>query len=988
MGTETLPDNTTVAAGLLIKSSDFLTVISAMQAAFVGRNTSGVPASGQSLGTSLYPWGNVHTDTLTVDGSVIDLSGIVSPANRIVSGKTRTTSGQPLFIDPDGTTNAFTLEGLATNLVLSIDSDTVTVSTDIDETGLTLAPSSNNTCTINDTTFNDQYNSKYYGEIDAEQTTITIDAAESEITSRVGQMIALKTDTSEIMWGWLKSTTEFVSVKRGYFLDKDGAPIVRETLIDNEVLTLLETGWIFVENDGTTLDVSYLTPVYSFTEPATTTGQYWYDMTNQTWKRYSGAAFVQINRVPVGLCVMDTTDCIAARAFDFYQDYKDVNSIDLEVFSDEVIRSKSVDNIINVYGTKIQIPYSMITFDNTADMETGSVAKDFLYYLYMSTDGERFISVERPYNRIGDLKGKYHPYNNWRYIGAALTDATSDWLRIVSVDSTEDIELITTDERDREATIRMIMALKINTSDSLQTLISSKKVVTDQFISNAGIDTVNSSNVYYQSGNKRITNDGVGGFSTTRYLGTELENKIDVTDNFTPDLVWIKNEDFTDDHNLYDVIRGVTNRLSSNLTAAEASDPQSLKTFTGDTGNGFTLGTAGRINRSGDYFVAWCWACPTHKTTWAGAGTDPTTERTNTNTGMSIIQYTGNSTGAQTQTFNHSLAAVPAWILVKKLSSGGSVKNWCVYHQCCGDNPADPGDNPEDYYLSLDLTMVQADSTVWNDTAPTGETAPGAKDGTFTIGSDYINNENGETYIAYLFAEVAGFSKFGTYEGNGTTQGIPAGTPGSATGFGFEPEFILYKNIDDVTSWVLNDNTRGAPNNLYPNLTNVEDQTDNGPSSIDSDGFTVTGNLVESNKSGDTYVYIAFGAKGAALDIDLITEAQTAQETPERAILSALFEQPDSDVTLNTDLKAYGTRIAGAESQTVSATDGDGKPYWVQGDLKKAFDVNASIEQIRAAFDLSGQGAGTALSVRLVGANTKKTYFEGLDVDYRGTDDE
>ena len=279
MGTETLPDATTVAAGLLIKSSDFLTTNAALQAALVGRNTSGVPASGQSLGTALYPWGNLHSDAITIGGSVIDVSQIVSPANRIVSGAVRTTSGQPQFLEADGAAATVKILGLTTNLILSINSASVTVNTDISETGLTTAPAANNTCLINDTSFTDQAESKYFGEIDSQKPIITIDAVGSEISGRVGQFIALKTGTSEIMWGWLKSATEFMNVKRGYFFDDSLAPIVRETLANNDTLTLMETGWIFVENDGTTVDVTYLTPVYSYTAPGSpATGQYWYDI--------------------------------------------------------------------------------------------------------------------------------------------------------------------------------------------------------------------------------------------------------------------------------------------------------------------------------------------------------------------------------------------------------------------------------------------------------------------------------------------------------------------------------------------------------------------------------------------------------------------------------------------------------------------------------------------------------------------------------------
>jgi hypothetical protein len=435
MGTETLPDSTTVAAGLVIKATDFLTVIASLQGAFVGRNTSGVPSAGQSLGTALYPWGPIRGNSLIIGGSLVDVSGLTAEPNRIISGKTRTTSGQPAFLDPDGTAATVTILATATSLELNIDGTAVSVTADVSVTGLTTAPSTNNTCAINDSRFIDQAESKYFGESDSIYPTITIDTVGSEISSLVGQMIALKTGTSEIMFGTLKSATEFTDVKRGFFFDDSNDPIVRETIADNDTLTLMKTGWIFLENDGTTDDVSYLTPVVSYDSPGSpATGQYWYDLTNKTWKRYSGSEFVVSNKMLLGIAIIDSTNCIAARSFDFYNDFKDDNTIDLEIFSDEIIKSSGVENIVNVYGSEIIYRNSKLNFDNSSasDFETGSVAASTRYYLYLTTDGQEKISTERPYDRTGDLRGKYHPYNNWRHVGRAETDSTSDWVNVLS----------------------------------------------------------------------------------------------------------------------------------------------------------------------------------------------------------------------------------------------------------------------------------------------------------------------------------------------------------------------------------------------------------------------------------------------------------------------------------------------------------------------------------------------------------------------------
>lgn len=474
MGIGNLPDNTTVAAGLIVLSADFLKVISALNGSLIGRNTSGVASSGQSLGTALTPWGNIFGTNLIIGGSAIDVSGLTAAQNRIISGKVRSTSGQPAFLDPNGAAASVDILGATTTLSVSINGTVIEITTDITESGLTVAPGSNNTCLINDTSFLDQAISKYFGEIDSQKQTITIDTVGSEISSRVGQIIALKTGTSEIMLGFLKSATEFTDVKRGFLFDSSNAPIVRETIANNDTLTLLETGWVFITNDSLTVDVTYLTPVYSFTAPAGVETQYWFDMTNQVWKRHSGVEFVVINRTLLGVCIQDTSNCIGARSFDFDNAFDELNTIDAEVFSDTVVRSSTPDNSVNVYGTPLQIPYTYIEFNNSSDMETGSVAGDTEYYLYLTTDGESQISVERPYDRLGDLRGRYHPYNNWRYIADAKTDVDADWLSVLSSSTLDAVDKSADFETSKDLVID-----KVNSTTSKMTVSKLKLLNSD-----------------------------------------------------------------------------------------------------------------------------------------------------------------------------------------------------------------------------------------------------------------------------------------------------------------------------------------------------------------------------------------------------------------------------------------------------------------------------------------------------------------------------
>lgn len=419
MATNTL--NTTYVNGDVIDSSHLNELTLTLLGDFVGRNTSGVPSVGKNLGTLALPWGNVYAQGIVLNGLSLDTSQITSLANRIVSGKTRALSQQPDFITPNGAELSFILKGATTNLVLSINNVATTVSTDITKTGITAAPSTNNTCQVNKAGLS---NDKYFGEY--KDGILPLDTMGSEISALVGQVIALKNGT-EIMIGYLKSTTALTSVYRGYFFDSSGNPLTRQNLSDNTVLTLLKLGWVFVENNGTTVDVSYKTPVTAYVAPTSpAAGDYWFDMTNQVWKRYNGASWDIINRMLVGVVASDSTNTIAARSFDFYKAFSDFNNVELEIFSTEIVRSTNLQNRVSVYGTEIQTSNALLNWNITTDLESPQTeAVSTPYFLYLTTEGKQVMSNERPYDRK-DLKGLYHPYHSWRCIGYVKNNASSN----------------------------------------------------------------------------------------------------------------------------------------------------------------------------------------------------------------------------------------------------------------------------------------------------------------------------------------------------------------------------------------------------------------------------------------------------------------------------------------------------------------------------------------------------------------------------------
>ena len=302
-------------------------------------------------------------------------------------------------------------------------------------------------------------------------------------------------------------------------------------------------------------------------------------------------------------------------------------------------------------------------------------------------------------------------------------------------------------------------------------------------------------------------------FQTTLYEGDGSTQSIDQAGNstFSPNFVWIKNRDAADSHALFDTVRGATEVLSSNSVAAEATNADTLTAFESD---GFALGDDVIVNTNAESYVAWQW----------NEGATP---------GFDIVSYTG--TGAN-RTIAHNLGVKPGMFIVKQ--RGASDTNWGVYHSALGATES----------LFLHSASAGYDSAeYWNDTEPTSSV--------FTLGTNAQGNADGGTYIAYVFAPVEGFSAFGSYAGNSSTNG-------PMVNLGFRPAFLICKvGTGSTGSWRLFDTTRNPSNVtnklIYPNLSNAE--ATSAELDILSNGFKIRvagGNDI--NDSGDTIVYMAF----------------------------------------------------------------------------------------------------------------------------------
>ena len=326
-------------------------------------------------------------------------------------------------------------------------------------------------------------------------------------------------------------------------------------------------------------------------------------------------------------------------------------------------------------------------------------------------------------------------------------------------------------------------------------------------------------------------------FNTKLYTGNGT-NATGITGvGFQPDWVWIKERSSTSPHKLLDAVRGATKELESNSTASEQTEATSLQSFNSD---GFTVGTNGAVNENSQTYVSWNWkAGTTGSGNTTGSGTYKTySYSVNTTAGFSIVKYLGNGTAGHT--IPHHLGVVPSMYMVKELDN---TQSWYVYHK----DASYSGSAAKDTELYLDTTDRAYANAKWNDTAPTSSN--------FCLAGNNSVNQNDTNYIAYCFAEKTGYSKFGSYTGNGNADGTFIYT-------GFKPAFVIVKRTDAAGDWVLFDNKRPGENptdlNIAPNTNGAEIDEGQGFDFL-SNGFKIreAGNFV--NAGSQPFIYMAFG---------------------------------------------------------------------------------------------------------------------------------
>jgi len=317
------------------------------------------------------------------------------------------------------------------------------------------------------------------------------------------------------------------------------------------------------------------------------------------------------------------------------------------------------------------------------------------------------------------------------------------------------------------------------------------------------------------------------------YTGTGASNSISSL-GFSPDLVWIKNRGGATSHAIYDAVRGVQAQLSSDTTGSEVTSSTGLTAF---DASGFTIGTSSLVNTNGTQYVAWSWdAGSTNSTNNSGSITS--TVRANPQAGFSIVSYTGNGNTSSGETIGHGLGATPAMFITKMRNATGTDYGWSTWHKSLSSTNG----------IWLDKTNGQNSSMISANPVTSTTFKPFDKD---------YNNVLNATYINYVFAEIEGYSKFGSYTGNGSSDGPFCWT-------GFRPRWILYKRTDaSGTNWAIYDTARDSfnvSNNLLLANTSDSEQTSYTAGNIDilSNGFKVRATWTGANASGGTYIFAAF----------------------------------------------------------------------------------------------------------------------------------
>jgi len=329
--------------------------------------------------------------------------------------------------------------------------------------------------------------------------------------------------------------------------------------------------------------------------------------------------------------------------------------------------------------------------------------------------------------------------------------------------------------------------------------------------------------------------------NATTYTGTSATQSVTngvAGQSFQPDFIWIKNRSGANDNNVYDSVRGSTSgyyyELITNGTVAENYySPGNYGMVSAINSNGFTVASSNSnwnlTNATGNNYVAWNWKAGGTAVSNT-SGTITSSVSANTTSGFSIVTFTG---GSGNQTVGHGLGVAPSMVVLKRRNSTSA---WLTYHSALS--------SPATSFMELNTTAaVQSASPFWGASGMTST----------TIGTSDNATINGATYVAYCWAPIAGYSAFGSYTGNGSTDGPFIYT-------GFRPKWIIFKDTGALSQWRIYDTSRDTYNVATYSLTANRANAEEVDPFVDllSNGFKLRTVNAGVNTSAETYIYACF----------------------------------------------------------------------------------------------------------------------------------
>jgi hypothetical protein len=320
-------------------------------------------------------------------------------------------------------------------------------------------------------------------------------------------------------------------------------------------------------------------------------------------------------------------------------------------------------------------------------------------------------------------------------------------------------------------------------------------------------------------------------FSSTIWTGNATDDRAIVIDGtgMQPDFVWIKSRNDTDNHRLVDSVRGATKHMESDGSGAEQTS-SNVKTF---TSTGVTLSTNGAVNANSELYASWAWKAGGSASNNTDGNTT-TSVSVNQDAGFSIMKYAGDGNDS---TIGHGLGAKPEYIIFKETDG---TESWRVHSIYTPNNASNT--------LALNLNDAAFSQSNW---------ISAISNTTISIGTDSSFNTDGNNYIAYAFAPKQGYSKFGSYTGNGNADG-------SFVYLGFKPAWVMVKRSSGTGHWMILDNKRSASGGFNVLGERIKaNATDAGATDVYMDflasGFKFRTTTATSwNDSGSTYIFMAF----------------------------------------------------------------------------------------------------------------------------------